>query len=240
MILAFAIASMVALTTFAQEEKKVDFENETRGAEAKSFSSVIGTWHIDKDSSNLVYAVDGRKWQNRMSSGVADKAKALYGQRYGEFLDNIAAYKYYPLSICNGFDTFKSGVLSVSFKGISGRIDQSAGVAFNIKQNGDYLVVRANCLENNLVLWKLEKGVRTAVQWIRNIPTPSYVWHTLKVIISGNKIEGYLDGKKYIEYSWIENIDGKIGLWSKSDSYVFFDNFLVQPTNNPPQKTKTK
>ena len=31
---------------------------------------------------------------------------------------------------------------------------------FNLKPNGDYLTIRANCLENNLVLWKFEKGKR--------------------------------------------------------------------------------
>ena len=32
----------------------------------------------------------------------------------------------------------------VRFEGISGRIDQGAGILFNLKPNGDYLTVRAN------------------------------------------------------------------------------------------------
>jgi hypothetical protein len=36
--------------------------------------------------------------------------------------------------------------------------------------NGDYLTIRANPLENNLVLWKFEKGKRSSVTWIRNTP----------------------------------------------------------------------
>jgi len=44
---------------------------------------------------------------------------------------------------------------------------------FNLKPNGDYLTVRANPLENNLVLWKFEKGKRSSVKWIRNTPTPT-------------------------------------------------------------------
>jgi len=52
---------------------------------------------------------------------------------------------------------------------------------FNLKPNGDYLTVRANCLENNLVLWKFEKGKRSAVKWVRNTPTATNQWHDLKV-----------------------------------------------------------
>ena len=59
----------------------------------------------------------------------------------------------------------------VRFEGISGRIDQGAGILFNLKPNGDYLTIRANPLENNLVLWKFEKGKRSSVKWIRNTPT---------------------------------------------------------------------
>ncbi len=225
-----AVSLMSATPIFAQNFKKFTFEDEVPGAESKVFSSIIGTWHIDKDGDNLVYAVDGRKWeQGLMASGVVEKAKRLYGERYAEFLDNLEAYKYFPLSICKEYPNFENGTLIVKFKAISGRIDQAAGIAFNIKQNGDYLVVRANPMENNMVLFKMEKGKRSPVQWIRNVPTPSLKWHTLKVVISGKRIEGYLNGKKYIDYTHTEEISGKIGLWSKADSYVFFDDFIVQP-----------
>jgi hypothetical protein len=89
----------------------------------------------------------------------------------------------------------------VRFEGLSGRIDQGAGILFNLKPNGDYLTIRANCLENNLVLWKFEKGRRSQVKWIRNTPTSSRQWHDLKVRIAGDKVEGYLDGKLYLEHT---------------------------------------
>ena len=82
---------------------------------------------------------------------------------------------------------FRDGDISVRFEGISGRIDQGAGILFNLKPNGDYLTVRANPLENNLVLWKFEKGKRSSVKWIRNTPTPTRQWHDLKVHIAGPK-----------------------------------------------------
>ncbi len=220
------------LTSFSlAQSKKIlvyTFDSEIPGAEAKGFSSFVGKWHIDKDGENIVYAVDGRKWEKGLlAEGIVSKAKALYGKRYAEFLDNLEAYKYFPLTICKDVSNFTNGTLIVKFKGISGRIDQAAGIAFNIKKNGDYLVVRANPLENNLVLFKMERGRRSPVQWVRNVRTPSRVWHELKVVVRGRNIKGYLNGKLYIGYNWREKISGKIGLWSKADSYVFFDNFKV-------------
>ncbi len=222
------VFALLGATTTPLKKLFFNFDNQIVGAEAKGFSSFVGKWHIDKDGENIVYAVDGRKWeQGLLSEGIISKAKGLYGERYAEFLDNLEAYKYFPLSICTEIKNFKDGIIKVRFKGISGRIDQAAGIAFNIKKNGDYLVVRANPLENNMVLFKMEKGKRRAVQWIRGARTPSRVWHRLKVVIKGRKIKGFLNGKLYINYNWKEPINGKIGLWSKADSYVFFDDFEI-------------
>lgn len=228
-ILACLMLGLAAFPALAGGVRKFDFRNETPGAEARVFSSLVGNWHIDRDGSRTVYAVDGRRWeQGLMSAGAMEKAKGLYGNRYAEFLDNLEAYRYFPLSVCKELNSFKNGTIEVSFKGISGRIDQGAGIAFNIKPNGDYLIVRANALENNLVLFKMERGRRSSVQWIRNVQTPSNQWHTLKVVINGKNIEGYLNNRKFIDNVWKENIDGKIGLWSKADSYVYFDNFTAE------------
>jgi len=224
------ILLFISVTLSAGETKtnKVNFNKETLNAPAKEFSSFVGKWHIDRDNKNNVYAVDGRKWERGLlSKGVVSKAKNLYGERYAEFLDNLEAYKYFPLSIYKGVDNFTNGTISVKFKGISGRIDQAAGIAFNIKKNGDYLVIRANPLENNLVLFKMERGRRSSVIWIRNVKTPSKKWHTLKIEINNKKIKGYINNKLYLKYSKKEKINGKIGLWSKADSFVFFDDFTV-------------
>ncbi len=211
------------------ENTGVDFNNGIAGAPSKSFSSFVGTWHLEKDGNNIVYAVDGRKWmRGTMSAGIADKAKALYGERYAEFLDNLTAYKYFPLTIYQGIKKFGNGTISVKFKTISGRIDQAAGIAFDIQPNGDYFVIRANSLENNLVAFQMEMGDRQAVQWIRKVPAKSRKWYTMKVVINGKRVDGWLNNKKYISFKLKKKSDGKIGLWSKADSYVMFDDFTVK------------
>jgi hypothetical protein len=66
---------------------------------------------------------------------------------------------------------------------IAGKIDQGAGILFNLKLNGDYLALRANPLENNLVLWKFERanaarsnGSRTRRLRPRNGTNSSWSW----------------------------------------------------------------
>lgn len=197
--------------------------------ESRNFNPLIGFWQIEKDGPNQVYAVDGSKWvQGELSPTARDNATVLNGEKGPDFLKNIAVYKTFPLSIYREVKDFENGTLSVSFKAISGKEDQAAGIAFNIRETGEYLAVRANALENNLILFSFTKGQRSHVMDVENVPTAANTWHTLKIIIQGNKIEGYVDEKKYLDYTLKENISGRIGLWSKSDSHVLFKSFIVQ------------
>src|SRR6266511_3295055 len=229
-----AVAALAACLAYgaAAEPLKLDFSNETAGADPTSFVNVVGIWRIETEGQNKVLAVDGRQWkEGQTAAGLADKARTLYGDGYAEFLDSVQAFAYFPYTVAKDVDDFRNGEISVRFKGISGRIDQGAGILFNLKPNGDYLALRANPLENNLVLWKFEKGKRSSVKWIRNTVTPTRQWHDLKVRIAGTKVEGFIDGKLYLEHVLSEPVSGRIGLWSKADSHVYFDNFTVTPAD---------
>jgi hypothetical protein len=209
------------------------FDAETVGAEPKSFLAVVGNWIVVDDAGNKRLSVNGSKWSSgQTSAGLADKARTLYGERYAEFLDNVQAYAYFPIAVLNPVSDFRDGTISVRFKGVAGRIDQGAGILFNLQPNGDYLTLRANPLENNLVLWQHVKGRRTSLKWIRNTPTPSGQWHELKLVVAGNKIEGYLNGKRYLEHALRRPVSGRVGLWSKADSVVYFDDFRVATSGN--------
>lgn len=208
----------------------IELSGETVGAQPRAFSAVIGNWTITADGGRKVLAVDGRKWkEGQASAGVADKARALYGERYAEFLDSVQSYAFFPLAVAASVDDFKGGEIRVRFKPLSGRIDQGAGIAFGLKPNGDYLALRANALEHNLVLWSVIHGKRKSVEWVRNTPTASRQWHELRVSVQGTEVAGYLDGKKYLTHKLGEPVSGRVGLWSKADSYVLFDGFEVSP-----------
>jgi hypothetical protein len=206
-----------------------DFSAETVGAPPQSFVPVVGNWVIGVDGDNRVLVVDGRRWQEgQPAAGIADRARTIYGERYAEFLDNVTAFAYYPYAVATGVDDFREGEISLRFKPIEGRIDQGMGILFNLQPNGDYLTIRANALENNLVLWKFEKGKRSSVKWVKDTPTLTRQWHDLRVVVKGMQVEGYLDGKLYLTDTLARPVSGRIGVWSKADSVVYVDDFAVQ------------
>ena len=208
------------------------FDNETVGAEPKSFAAAVGNWVIVEDAGNKGLSVNGTKWaRGQTSAGLADKARALYGERYAEFLDNVQSYAYFPIAVMNEVADFREGTITVRFKGVDGRIDQAAGILFNVQPNGDYLTLRANPLEDNLVLWQYVKGKRSSVKWIRNTPTPSGQWHELKLTVKGKQVEGWMNGKLLLTHELPKPVSGRVGLWSKADSVVYFDDYRVEPTS---------
>lgn len=229
-ILALLLAALAAPQAFAAPAAVQGFDAETVGAEPKSFAAAVGNWVVVDDGGDKRLSVNGTKWVSGQSSaGLADKARALYGERYAEFLDNVQAYAYFPIAVMNEVADFREGTITVRFKGVAGRIDQAAGILFDVKPNGDYLTLRANALEDNLVLFKYEKGSRASVEWVRSTPTPAGPWHTLKVAVDGRRIGGSLDGKALLAHAWREPIAGRVGLWSKADSVVYIDDLIVRP-----------
>lgn len=226
--LAFSMLAAGKVQPQAAKATVLDFSGETVGAEPKSMLPVVGTWGIAAEDGNKVLVVDGRRWKDgQPSANLADKAKSLYGERYAEFLDNVQAYAYFPYAVARGIEDFKGGEISLRFKAISGRIDQAAGILFNLKPNGDYLALRANPLEDNLVLWQFLRGKRSSMKWIRNTPTPTAQWHTLRLKLAGTKVEGYIDDKLYLEHTLSAPVSGRVGVWSKADSHVYVDDFRV-------------
>ena len=207
-----------------------DFSTETVGAPPRTFVAAVGHWIIGKDGDNTVLVVDGRQWrQGVASANLADKARALYGDRYAEFLDNVKAYAYFPFAVATGVNTFSNGTITMRFKAIAGRIDQGAGILFDLKPNGDYYALRANPLENNLVLWRYRQGRRSSVSWVRNVDTPSRKWHTLKLTVDGALVKGSVNGKHLLSKKLPAPVSGKVGVWTKADSVVYFDDYHVIP-----------
>ena len=224
----FAMAAAL-LTSVSAAPIKVDFANETVGAEPKSFVSIVGVWRIESEGGTKVLAVDGRQWKEGQSAaGIADKARALYGERYAEFLDRVQAYAYFPYSVAKDVQDFTNGEIAVRFEGISGRIDQGAGLLFNLKPNGDYLTVRFNGKEDNLVLWTFKSGKRSFVKkGTHDVHLKMGEWHRMKIAIAGTQLRGYLDDELLLEYTLAEPVSGKVGLWSKTDSVSQYDDYRV-------------
>jgi hypothetical protein len=208
---------------------RIDVASEKPGAEPTHFLGVVGHWVVVKDGARNVLMEDGREWKkNEPSGGLADKARAIYGARHEEFIDNVKAFAYFPYAVAQGIDDFREGEISMRFQLVDGALDQCAGILFDLKPNGDYLAVRFNGKEDNLVLWTFNKGVRKFVKrGSEEVPLPMKQWEGMKIAVHGAKLEGYLNGKRLLEYTLPEPVSGKVGVWSKTDSVSYFDEFTV-------------
>lgn len=217
------------LMPLSAQTVKVDLAKEKDGAEPTRFLSVVGDWSIATDGGKKVLLVDGREWKKgQPAGGLADKARAIYGSRHEEFIDNVKAFAYFPYAVATGINDFHDGEISMRFKLIGGALDQCAGILFNLKPNGDYLAVRFNGKEDNLVLWTFEKGKRSFVKkGVHDVHIPFKEWHTMKIAVHGTQLEGYLDGEKLLDYTLAAPVSGKVGVWSKTDSISEFDEYVV-------------
>lgn len=225
--------ALLALPVAAQmAPRTVDFSTETVGAEPKAMIPMVGNWAITQDNGQKVLKVDGTKWQEGQSgANLADKARAVYGERYAEFLDSVKAFAYFPYAVARDVGDFREGEITMRFKALAGRVDQAGGILFDLKANGDYLAMRANALENNLVLWRVVRGKRSSVKWVRNTPTPTGQWHDLKLVVRGRTVEGYLNGKRVLEHTLDQPVSGRVGVWTKADSVCLFEGFTVKGAN---------
>lgn len=125
--------------------------------------------------------------------------------------------------------------VSVQFRAVSGKVDQAAGLVWRYKDANNYYVARANALEENVVLYKMEGGKRTDLPVLgkgRTYGAKAAVlkgaWNTLAVTVAGNLFTVSLNGKQLYQ---VEDVTfpaaGKTGLWTKADSVMLFRNFNI-------------
>jgi hypothetical protein len=235
-VLSVAALTAIAVATSApsaraQASLRVTAAADRIGAEPTQFLPLVGNWIVTRDSARTVVLVDGREWKRgQPAGGLADKARAIYGARHEEFIDNVKAFAYFPIAVAKNVDDFRDGEISMRFKLVGGTLDKCAGILFNVKPNGDYLTVRFNGTEDNLVLWKFEQGKRSFVKkGVENVPIAMNSWHDMKIVVRGTALEGWLDGRKLLDYTLPAPVSGKVGLWSKTDSMSEFDDYRVTP-----------
>ncbi len=115
---------------------------------------------------------------------------------------------------------------SVKAKALAGKIDQGMGLVFRFRDPKSYYIVRANALENNYRLYKMVNGKRLQFAGA-GVKVASNQWHTLRVVAQGEHIRCFFDGKQLIEASDNTYNTGRIGLWTKADSIIAFDDLTT-------------
>ena len=210
----------------------VDVTRDKLGAEPSTFLPMVGNWVVADEAGKKVVRVDGRVWKRgQPAGGLADKARAIYGAKHEDFIDNVTAFAYFPIAVAKGIDQFSDGDITVKFMMIGGTLDRCAGILFNVQPNGDYLAFRFNGTEDNAVLWTFNNGKRTFVKRGADLmPLELGTWHELRVNVQGTAFKGYLDNKLMVEFTLKTPVSGKVGLWSKTDSMSEFTDFTVTPS----------
>lgn len=136
--------------------------------------------------------------------------------------------------------------LSVKIRAISGKKDQGGGLVWRYQDPQNYYVLRANPLENNVVLYKVEDGVRSDLPLLGkgltygiDVPVMGNGWHVLKVSVKEVLFTVYLDNKELFQVRDDTFEDaGKVGLWTKSDAVSYFDDFTIHPNEQEIKKGK--
>jgi hypothetical protein len=207
-----ALVALVAATAWAEEgkERAFKFSKDDVGKVPKG-------WKAEKTGKG-----EGSEWKV-----VADDTAP---SKSGVALAQTAKSPGSVFNICVAEDTnYKDVTLSVSFKAVAGDADQGGGFVWRYKDNNNYYISRMNPLEDNFRVYKVVNGKRIQLETKEGLKVKPGEWHKLKIVVKGNKMEGYLDGNKEWEITDDTYKDaGKVGLWSKADAQSHFDEFKVE------------
>ena len=208
-----ALTWVLALAVAHAASRTVDFSQDTVDQPPKGFEFAHtggvgrpGRWVVQTDGSNKVLAQTD-----------ADSTRSRF-----------------PVAVLSDLTTTDADV-SVRFKPISGRVDQAAGLVWRYQDQDNYYIVRANALEDNVVLYKVEGGKRTDLPvkgegrtYGKKSEVPAGQWSTLRVVANGPLFEVYFnDSKLYEVEDRTFSSAGKVGVWTKADSVTQFDDLTV-------------
>lgn len=141
----------------------------------------------------------------------------------------------FPLALYEGASP-ADGIFAVEFKTISGTVDQAAGIVWRYRNPENYYLVRANALEENVVLYKVEGGKRSDLDPVgaglfaygKKAPVRSGAWQELRVEVKGDLFRVFLDGSHLFDVrDGTFSGPGKVGLWTKADSVTAFDDLSI-------------
>lgn len=204
-----ALGCAEAGETGAREAITLDFDATTVGEIPAGFSTAVTggggpvAWRIVEDAS----APSGGKVLAQTST---DKTSSRF-----------------PLCLYEGL-TAADVEVSVRFRPVSGTVDQAAGLVARYRDKDHYYIVRANALENNVRLYKVERGKRTQFAGV-DVKVPAQEWQTLTWEVQGTHFRVRLNDTLLFEADDRTFRDaGKVGLWTKADSVTYFDDLTVK------------
>jgi len=134
-----------------------------------------------------------------------------------------------PLAILND-PTMRDADVSVRIKPISGREGLAGGVVWRYRDENNYYVARANAGDNTVSVFKVENGRKIPILAGVQHFIPANSWSILKVSARGSRFQVFLDHRRVLEgQDRTFPAPGRVGLWTPSDSVIYFDDFRVYP-----------
>ncbi|HTI88149.1 MAG TPA: family 16 glycoside hydrolase [Alphaproteobacteria bacterium] len=138
----------------------------------------------------------------------------------------------FPVALKLGTE-IRDGYAEVKFRALAGSKDRAGGIVWRALDANNYYVVRANALEDNVVLYKTVDGKRSPLDIVGRtggygvkVAVPSEQWHTLRVDFAGPRFTVTFNGKRMFEVDDMTFTGpGMVGLWTKADSVTVFDGF---------------
>jgi hypothetical protein len=120
--------------------------------------------------------------------------------------------------------------VTVQLRPISGKEDASGGIILRARDGRNYLLARANALENNFRLYTIIDGQRRVIASTKVTEPKLGEWHVIRVVARGTKVQAYLDDALLLDHDDRTFTGGYIGLWTKADSVTEFADLVITGT----------
>ena len=132
----------------------------------------------------------------------------------------------YNIQVIPDEESASSTKTSVKFMIISGEREREAGLIVRLQDPNHYFVLVADSINNRFSLCRAETERMVCTQ-DRNVNVTTGQWHTITAQVSKQGIAGYLDDNLLIQRYDQHYMTGKIGLLTKGDSKVYFDDIIT-------------
>lgn len=124
--------------------------------------------------------------------------------------------------------SLQNGRVQTQFRIESGKEDPEAGLVFRFQDGKNYLYVRANSLEKNLVFYRMNAGKKELVKSVE-APVTGNQWQSLRVDFKAESFKVFFEGRELMSLTdaAIKNA-GAVGLWTTADTVAEFDDFAAE------------
>lgn len=203
---AIPIALLAGVVVALAQGTKLDFEKD----------------EVEKAPNGFSFALTG---QGKPGVWIIKKDDQAHGNVLVQTDADPTDYRF-PVAVYDDF-TAKDVDLSVQFKAISGKGDQGAGLVWRYRDQNNYYIARCNAHEDNCTIYHVVNGRRQAFL-NQSVKVSSNTWHTLRVEAAGDHFVVTYDGNKVLDAKDQTFKDaGKVGLWTKADSVIAFDDIII-------------